>query len=113
MQEMMNILSAMGIAAREKAAVMGETEYLKEWERFLKSYDFMRLGQAVNRGQWEAAMMTARRMEQTAGQLGAAPFVYGLSGIRQAIARRESTPAKQQLTQLVRRRVQLLAYFSQ
>ena len=39
----------------------GDTEErLKELLTFLESYDFMKLGQAVNRGQWDSAMMTFR-----------------------------------------------------
>ena len=35
--------------------------YTKEQIEYLKSLDFMRLGQAINREQWQAAAMTIRR----------------------------------------------------
>ena len=40
--------------------------YTKEQIEFLKSLDFMRLGQALNREQWQSAAMTIRRLDMKA-----------------------------------------------
>ena len=55
---------------------------------FYKSLDFMKLGQAVNRGNWQVAAMTARRMEQNAKNAEISEFNQQFVGIRQCINRK-------------------------
>ena len=38
--------------------------YTNEQIEFFKSLDFMKLGQAINREQWQAAAMTIRRLNR-------------------------------------------------
>ena len=75
---------------------------------FIKSYDFMRIGQAVSHGQWQSAAMTIRRMEIKARELELTEFARPLAGLKQAIMRREEAQAKQILSLVVAKRVQLL-----
>ena len=75
---------------------------------FLKSYDFMRLGQAIVHGQWQSAAMTVRRMEAKAKELELGDFVRTLGNLRLIIMRKEEVQAKQILSTITARRVQLL-----
>ena len=80
----------------------------EEQMRFLKSFDFLRLGQAVNHGQWQSAAMTLRRMESQAKQAGFSEFERPFAGLRTAILRKNPEEAKQILARVVAKRVQLL-----
>ncbi len=75
---------------------------------FLESHDFMRLGQAINRGQWDSAMMILRRLESSVRKLGISSMEQPLKGVRLGIMGRNSVRAKQSLSLLVTRRVSLL-----
>ena len=75
---------------------------------FLKSYDFMRLGQAIVHGQWQSAVMAVRRMESKAKELGLADFARLLGNLRLIIMRKEEAQAKQILSTITAKRVQLL-----
>ena len=54
--------------------------YTKEQIDFLKSLDFMKLGQAINRGQWQAAAMTMRRLDMKAKEAGMNDFERNFTG---------------------------------
>jgi hypothetical protein len=77
-------------------------------QEFLKSHDFMRLGQAVSHGQWQSAAMIQRRMQQKADTLNLASMSRSLGNLRQAIIRKSTPDAKQILAGIVAVRVQLL-----
>ncbi|MBE5944278.1 MAG: hypothetical protein E7258_05100 [Lachnospiraceae bacterium] len=79
-----------------------------EVTKFLKSFDFMRLGQAVNKGQWQSAAMTVQRVSKTAKALGLDIFERPLTGLRQAINRKDDVGAKQALSIVISKRVMLL-----
>lgn len=85
----------------------------KEVIQFIKSYDFLRLGQAVSRHQWQSAAMTIRRMEQQAKKPGLEQFARPFAGIRQAVMRKDEREAKQILAGVVARRVKLLEQIKQ
>lgn len=80
----------------------------QELAAFIKSYDFMRLGQAIHRGQWQSAAMTIRRMDQQAKKLELTAFARPFAGLKQAIACKNVQEAKQILTAVTARRVKLL-----
>ena len=69
--------------------------YTKEQIDFLKSLDFMKLGQAINRGQWQAAAMTIRRLDMKAKEVRMNEFERNFTGIRQCINRKYGNEAKQ------------------
>ena len=69
--------------------------YTKEQIEFLKSLDFMKLGQAINREQWQAAAMTMRRLDMKAKETGMNDFERNFTGIRQCVNRKDANEAKQ------------------
>ena len=82
--------------------------YTKEQIDFLKSLDFMRLGQAINREQWQAAAMTIRRLDMKAKEVEMIDFERNFTGIRQCINRKDGNEAKQILTVVINRRAKHL-----
>lgn len=75
---------------------------------FLESYDFMKLGQALNRGQWNSAMMTLQRMNASVQKLGIRSMIQPLKAVRLAVLGRNVKQAKQALAALIGKRVQLI-----
>lgn len=75
---------------------------------FLKSFDFMKLGQAINCGNWQVAAMTARRMEMNAKNAEITEFAQQFVGIRQCINRKDAVSAKQVLALMVAKRAKYL-----
>ena len=82
--------------------------FTKEQTEFLKSLDFMRLGQAINREQWQSAFMTIRRLNDKANEVGIHDFERNFTGIRQCINRKEKEEAKQILAVVVNKRAKYL-----
>ena len=82
--------------------------YTKEQIEFLKSLDFMKLGQAINRGQWQAAAMTIRRLDGKAKETGLHDFERNFTGIRQCINRKDTNEAKQILAVVINKRAKHL-----
>lgn len=76
--------------------------------KFIKGYDFMRLGQAISHQQWQAAAMTIRRMEMQAKKPELEGFARQFAGIRQAIMRKDEHEAKQILALVTAKRVAML-----
>lgn len=96
-------LQAVGVRIPEESGAF----YEEELKGFLNGTDFLKLGQAINRGQWESAMMCVRRMQQKAQHLGLAGLERPLMGIRQTIVHKNATEAKQLMAILTQKRVQL------
>lgn len=89
-----------------------DTKFLK-WlkgrqDEFYKSLDFMKLGQAINRGQWQAAAMIERRMEKNANNAGIVEMKQQFTGLRQCMNRKNANEAKQILALMVNKRVKYL-----
>ncbi len=80
----------------------------KQIHAFLHSYDFMKLGQAINKNQWQIAAMTIQRMTRQAKELGLDTFDRPFTGLRQAINRKEAVGAKQALAVVISKRVKLI-----
>lgn len=87
--------------------------YTKEQIKFLKSLDFMKLGQAINRGQWQSAAMTIRRLDMKAKEVDMQEFERNFTGIRQSINRKDGTEAKQILAVVVNKRAKHLNAISE
>ena len=83
-------------------------KYTEEQIEYLKSLDFMRLGQAINREQWQAAAMTIRRLDMKAKEAGMTDFERNFTGIRQCINRKDGNEAKQILAVVVNKRAKYL-----
>lgn len=75
---------------------------------FLKSYDFMKLGQAINRQNWQIAAMTLQRMQQKAKELELTVFDRQFMNIRQCVIHRQEKQAKDILALVTARRAQML-----
>lgn len=82
--------------------------YITDLTKFLKSLDFMKLGQAVSHNRWESAAMIIRRMDNTAKELGLVCMERPITGLRQSVNRKNMADAKQILAGLISKRVQLL-----
>ncbi len=82
-------------------------QYEEELRKFISGYDFMRLGQAVNRMQWESAMMGIRRMSMHADKLGLDCFTRQFTGMRQNIARKDIQETKNILSLVITKRIQI------
>jgi hypothetical protein len=68
----------------------------------------MKLGQAINRGQWQSAAMIIQRMDRTAKKVGLNDFERQFAGIRQCINRRNANEAKQILAIVIGKRVKIM-----
>ena len=88
-------------------------KYTEEQIEYLKSLDFMRLGQAINREQWQAAAMTIRRLDMKAKEVGMPDFERNFTGIRQCINRKDGNEAKQILAVVVNKRAKYLNSISE
>jgi len=83
-------------------------EFTNEQCQFINSLDFMKLGQAIDHEQWQAAAMIVRRMDMQAKQAGLTGFDRQFTGIRQCINRKEKAQAKQVLSIVISKRVQMM-----
>lgn len=101
-----------GTKAGERKTVLQEEvqagKWLSEVTSFIRSYDFMRLGQAAGRGQWQSAAMTIRRMDMMAKKLGAECFLRQFAGLKQAVARKNAQETKQILVAVTAKRVKII-----
>ena len=86
---------------------------LEKKRTFIYSLDFMRLGQAINRGQWQSAAMTLQRMSRNAKDAEITDFDRQFAGIRQCINRKNANEAKQILALVIAKRVKMMNEFQQ
>jgi hypothetical protein len=75
---------------------------------FLKSYDFMKLGQAVSHHNWQAAAMTVQRMQKRVRELELNAFERQFTGIRQCILQKQERQAKDILALVMAKRARML-----
>lgn len=75
---------------------------------FLKSYDFMKLGQALDHKNWQIAAMTVQRMQRGAQEAELTVFERQFSSIRQCIIHKQGKQAKDILALVTAKRAQLL-----
>ena len=89
----------------------GESYFAEQYEaqlrKFIGGYDFMRLGQAIQNGRWESAMMSIRRMSMQAEKLGLTCFERQFTGLRQNIARKDAQETKNILSLVVVKRIRI------
>lgn len=77
-------------------------------EEFLKCLDFMKLGQAISHGSWQAAGMCAARMQRNAKEAEIHDFDRQLIGIKQCVANRNKKEALDILAVMTSKRVTML-----
>ncbi len=80
----------------------------EEMLAFLKGQDFIRLGQSINKGNWQSVVMGCRRMQNRCKELGMNDFIKDLQRLQDAAMHRETTACKQILAGIVVKRVNLL-----
>lgn len=102
----MERLKACGINIQKGYERYGD-EYLTALRAFINGYDFMRLGQAVNKGQWESARMACRRMSMKAEALGLECFGRQFLGLRLSLASKNDREAKNILSVIMPKRIQI------
>ncbi|MCM1038458.1 MAG: hypothetical protein NC314_01185 [Roseburia sp.] len=79
---------------------------------YLKSYDFMKLGQALNHNNWQIAAMTLQRMQKGAQEAELTIFERQFTNIRQCILHKQGKQAKDILALVIARRGQLLGQYT-
>lgn len=80
-------------------------------EEFLKSKDFLKLGQAIEHSNWQIAGMTATKIQKNAKEIGLSDFDRQLFMIKQCVAGRKKTEAQNALASLISKRVKMLEEF--
>ena len=68
----------------------------------------MKIGQAVEHGNWQSAAMTLRRMQDNAAQCGVSDFDRMFTMLRQCVVSRKKAEAQNVLASVVAKRVALL-----
>lgn len=77
-------------------------------EEFLRSKDFMKLGQAIEHEIWQVAGMTAQRIQMNAKRAGISDFDRQLIMIKKCIGERRKIEAQNTLASMISKRVQML-----
>ena len=85
----------------------------KETYEFIKSMDFMRIGQAVSHGKWQSAHMALQRLMQKATECDCRDFDRQFAGLKYAIQRKDIGEARQILSLIVNKRAQFWNAFSE
>ena len=85
-----------------------EVLFLNDVTTFIHSYEFMQLGQAVNRKQWQAAGMKIQKMSAKAKKLGMTGWENQFTGMKQNIARKNDREVLQILSLITTKRVKIL-----
>ena len=75
---------------------------------FYKSLDFMKLGQAVHKGNWQVAAMTLRRMDNRIKELELTELAINFQRLRQCINGKDRQAAKQILAVVIAKRAKYL-----
>lgn len=85
-----------------------EETYLADLKSFIHSYEFLQLGQAINRKQWQIAGMKIRKMSAKAKDLGMTGWENLFTGIRQNVARKNDREALQVMASVTTKRVKVM-----
>lgn len=80
---------------------------------FLKSYEFLRLGQSISHQNWTAAGMCAQKMHRQAMNFELKDFERLFRNLKMAVARKEKKPALDIMAQIIARRVAMLNRISE
>ena len=77
-------------------------------ELFLKSLDFMKLGQTIEHENWQIAGMTAQKLQKHAKEAGTALFDRQFINIKQCIGQKNKKQAQDILAVIIAKRTKLL-----
>lgn len=81
---------------------------MKNTEKFIKSPIFLQLGRAIDRENWQTAMMQYRKLEKGVAENEITQMQSHLKGIRIAIVQKNKVQAQNALTRLTVVRVGML-----
>lgn len=87
-----------------------EEAFHADVKAFIHSYEFLQLGQSINRKQWQAAGMKAQKMSAKAKKLGMTGWENLFTGIRQNVARKNQEEALQVMASITTKRVKLMKF---
>lgn len=82
--------------------------YIEELTKFIRSLEFMRLGQSISHKQWQAAAMKATKLTKEVQRLGIIGFERPMTGVRQNVNRKNAEEALQALSLIINKRVKML-----
>lgn len=68
----------------------------------------MKIGQAVEHGNWQAALNALQRLQRQAAEIGYDAFDRNYTNLRQCLLHREQRAAKDALAVIITKRVQVL-----
>lgn len=112
MEEIIVRLKGLGIDFEKAECTFEDTKaYVDAVREFFLSQDFMRLGQSVNRSQWQAAAMKARKMSVRAKELGVVGIERQMTGVRMNINSKNKEEALGLLSLVVQKRVKIVEFF--
>ena len=77
-------------------------------EELLHSPNFMKLGQAINHGSWQVAIMTVNKLQKDTREAQVTEFDRQLTMIKTCVMGHKKTEALNALAALVARRVSML-----
>lgn len=100
-------LEAAGICSAIDIKELGEEKYAEELKKFISSFDFMRLGQAISTGKWQTATNLAAQIEEEAKTLKIKGLTEQLKKIRICCLKKEKETAKQILAAITIKRTQI------
>ena len=80
----------------------------EEIYHYCKSIDFMKIGQAVEHGNWQAAINALQRLQKRASEIGYDVFDRNYTNLRQCLLHREQRAAKDALAVIIAKRVRIL-----
>ncbi|HBA69405.1 MAG TPA: hypothetical protein DCZ40_08625 [Lachnospiraceae bacterium] len=75
---------------------------------FCKSLDFMKLGQAINRQNWQIALNTVQRMQRQSAETGDPIFDKNFTNLRHCLLHKDQLAAKNVLAVVIAKRAQIL-----
>lgn len=95
-------------AGRSMSDEQRYSAYVEELAKFVRSLEFMRLGQAISHKQWQAAAMKATKLTKEVQRLGITGFERPMTGVRQNVNRKNGEEALQALSLIINKRVKML-----
>ena len=105
--ELINQLKTYGIDFTS-SVYEDEVTYIADLKQFIHSYEFLQLGQAIKRKQWQAASMKVQTMSAKAKNMGMTGWEHLFTGMRQNINRKNESEALQIMSVVTAKRVKLM-----
>lgn len=108
---MIRKLEGYGSAWKSVLESMGQETYFLTLEKFMKGQDFVKISRAISNQQWNVALLTYRRMEESVKALGLDGLQRYFTQLRMAMIHQNMHQAQQAMVMITQKRVQLLQLF--